>query len=254
MVILIIRVSHLDEREVVEVKKQLPLANPTQVNKSQELGTYIYHDFSKWTIEINSYLDNTKSLSDLLIISKPADLHYGDLLSCFEWKYKRLTVLFRDNYECNDCKKRGKSNHVHHEYYVQDKLPWEIDNEGLITLCRTCHALRHQKMMIPVFRFSGNNKILVSKENPSCSRCGGTGYFHEYKHIENGVCFKCRGNLISRNVFEYMLIEVYNNLNSYNDNRQRDEYRDFLKQISSSDFLEKVPDAKDYNIEIDLPF
>lgn len=29
----------------------------------------------------------------------------------------------------------------------------------------------------------------------ACTRCGGTGYAHggAYKHVENGVCFKCGG-------------------------------------------------------------
>jgi len=27
-----------------------------------------------------------------------------------------------------------------------------------------------------------------------CSRCGGSGYIHKWRHIEGGICFKCRGN------------------------------------------------------------
>ena len=27
----------------------------------------------------------------------------------------------------------------------------------------------------------------------TCPRCGGTGYLPQYRHIENGICFKCRG-------------------------------------------------------------
>lgn len=26
----------------------------------------------------------------------------------------------------------------------------------------------------------------------TCPRCGGTGYLPQYRHIENGICFKCR--------------------------------------------------------------
>ena len=28
-----------------------------------------------------------------------------------------------------------------------------------------------------------------------CSRCGGSGYIHKWRHIEGGVCFKCRGKV-----------------------------------------------------------
>ena len=28
----------------------------------------------------------------------------------------------------------------------------------------------------------------------ACTRCGGTGYFPQYKRVENGVCFRCWGS------------------------------------------------------------
>ena len=37
----------------------------------------------------------------------------------------------------------------------------------------------------------------VSKPKPIriiCDRCSGSGSLPQFKHIENGVCFKCRGN------------------------------------------------------------
>ena len=27
----------------------------------------------------------------------------------------------------------------------------------------------------------------------TCDRCNGSGYIARYNHIENGICFKCRG-------------------------------------------------------------
>lgn len=35
-----------------------------------------------------------------------------------------------------------------------------------------------------------------------CSRCGGTGYFQEYRHIDNGICFRCKGNRFEEFVVE----------------------------------------------------
>jgi hypothetical protein len=37
----------------------------------------------------------------------------------------------------------------------------------------------------------------ISKPKPvrvTCDRCNGSGYIPRYNHIENGICFKCRGN------------------------------------------------------------
>lgn len=33
--------------------------------------------------------------------------------------------------------------------------------------------------------------FLNTRSNPSCSRCGGTGYLGKYKKIADGRCFKC---------------------------------------------------------------
>lgn len=30
-------------------------------------------------------------------------------------------------------------------------------------------------------------------QTQSCKRCKGSGFIPEYKHIENGICFSCRG-------------------------------------------------------------
>lgn len=36
------------------------------------------------------------------------------------------------------------------------------------------------------------NKTNTTPKQSDCTRCGGTGYLEQYKHIENGRCFKCR--------------------------------------------------------------
>lgn len=28
----------------------------------------------------------------------------------------------------------------------------------------------------------------------NCPRCGGSGYIHQYRHVEGGICFLCRGS------------------------------------------------------------
>lgn len=37
------------------------------------------------------------------------------------------------------------------------------------------------------------NKIIakIDNINSDCTRCGGTGYLEQYKHVQNGICFKC---------------------------------------------------------------
>jgi hypothetical protein len=33
----------------------------------------------------------------------------------------------------------------------------------------------------------------------TCNRCGGSGRLPQYNHVENGICFKCRGEGVVKN-------------------------------------------------------
>jgi hypothetical protein len=79
---------------------------------------------------------------------------------------------------------------VHHTYYVYKQLPWKYDDSALVTLCNWCHAKLHKEEVIVMY--SDNN--LKSFENLiPCNRCSGTGYFDQFKHVQSGICFECRG-------------------------------------------------------------
>lgn len=80
--------------------------------------------------------------------------------------------------------------HVHHKYYIEDKSPWEYDNDALITLCSDCHSETHNQEATPLF--SEDGQLLIS-DLPICNRCNGRGVLPQYKYYMNGVCFKCHG-------------------------------------------------------------
>ena len=82
--------------------------------------------------------------------------------------------------------------HVHHKYYVLGRLPWEYEDDALITMCHHCHWQVHQ-----------DNEILVYQSGPDglretaaqlCTKCSGAGFLPEYRHVQGGICFKCMGN------------------------------------------------------------
>lgn len=79
--------------------------------------------------------------------------------------------------------------HIHHTYYQDEKLPWEYPNESLMVLCWKCHESLHKQCKIPRL----NEKGQIISELTPCLRCFGMGYFPEYLHVENGICFRCRG-------------------------------------------------------------
>lgn len=85
--------------------------------------------------------------------------------------------------------KKSTSLHVHHKCYRDGQEIWEQPNYEYITLCNVCHAVVHSSQSIPFY--NRYNEIL--KYLKSCPRCLGQRYFNKYRHVENGICFKCRG-------------------------------------------------------------
>ena len=119
---------------------------------------------------------------------------YNFLLERREWRAKRLRILARDSYTCQQCGKReslGVRLQVHHKHYIYGLDPWEYKDTELITLCEQCHGDLHSNYEVPVFRLEDGN--LVKIHLTPCSRCGGAGWFPEYKHVQGGVCFRCHG-------------------------------------------------------------
>jgi hypothetical protein len=79
--------------------------------------------------------------------------------------------------------------HVHHNYYQAGKNPWEYPNNALTTFCWVCHERFHKESKVPFLDKNGNK---IGELTP-CHRCCGAGIFPEYYHVENGICFRCRG-------------------------------------------------------------
>ena len=81
--------------------------------------------------------------------------------------------------------------HVHHTYYIKDKLPWDYPNESLKTLCQNCHQDLHNKTEIPVYF---DEKMEEKIELTKCKRCNGSGFLSQYDYYLNGICLRCNGN------------------------------------------------------------
>ena len=88
---------------------------------------------------------------------------------------------------------RKYSLHVHHKLYILERLPWEYNDEELITLCNWCHWDLHLNEIIPVYRTSIDQTLEQIEVTP-CHRCHGAGWFPEYTHVQSGECFRWKGN------------------------------------------------------------
>lgn len=63
---------------------------------------------------------------------------YGKKLQDPRWQKKRLEILTRDNWACQQCFDSTSMLHVHHRWYGEGE-PWDCGNEALVTLCASCH-------------------------------------------------------------------------------------------------------------------
>lgn len=180
------------------------------------------------------------TLKELLLKYQGEHITYSQYLTTEEWQVKRNEIIERDHYLCTSCKKAAtfylknfnspikfhfwnvseedgrimplkaneksrleitdKAYHleVHHHRYILNRLPWDYKNEDLITLCNHCHTEFHQ-----------HNKVLVYSEDEKteleyepCSKCHGTGYIPEYRHVQEGLCFQCMGNRYLFNIIK----------------------------------------------------
>ncbi len=66
--------------------------------------------------------------------------NYYELLKHPLWQKKRLLVLERESFCCEQCGSSEKTLHVHHTYYESKLKPWEYPDESLHALCEECHS------------------------------------------------------------------------------------------------------------------
>lgn len=69
---------------------------------------------------------------------------YAEKLKDPRWQRKRLEIMERDGFCCNECGCSTETLSVHHRYYISGRHPWEYPSWALRTLCKSCHAERHE--------------------------------------------------------------------------------------------------------------
>ena len=249
--------------EVIEVLPNKGIVHNDQRSESKNLyQPRQYHvrsiEEEQWIFQEIQNLDNRQSLSDLLIIKGIEEIFYGDLLNCFEWRFVRLKVLLRDHFQCERCQHFSESNHIHHTFYIQDHLPWDIDESALQALCSTCHKLVHETTSIPIRGKAQDGSLYnLASVDLRCSRCGGHGYLPQFSHVQAGICFKCYGHDTRNETFRSILITNFEQLSFYNDDQRRSEYKNFLmglkpEMLKCLKLIKPIKKPK-YNDD-DLPF
>lgn len=65
---------------------------------------------------------------------------YAELLQDPRWQRKRLEILERDEWTCQECGEKTKTLHVDHRVYQFGVQPWDYPGDTLWTLCADCHS------------------------------------------------------------------------------------------------------------------
>lgn len=80
------------------------------------------------------------------LINEAMSKSYSEKLKDPRWQKKRLEILERDKYICQECDIRWTEMHVHHKYYKRNTEPWEYDGDALVSLCDNCHRQTHYQL------------------------------------------------------------------------------------------------------------
>lgn len=169
-------------------------------------------------------------------------ISYDDQLQDQRWKTKRQEILQRDNHMCQMCSSKGSLDNpleVHHRYYLYPSYAWQYNSDALITLCARCHTLIHLTISPLSYAYNQKRELVIMNFTP-CIRCLGAGYFREYKHVENGICFRCRGERFEELIDKKEIIIIDNFIN-HNDKI----FDNSQKQLPSIEIIEKEEKTKD---------
>lgn len=68
-----------------------------------------------------------------------------------KWERKRSSILSRDNYICQHCKRYGRirqATTVHHIKHAEEYPELAYDNKNLVSLCNACHNKMHPEKAV----------------------------------------------------------------------------------------------------------
>ncbi len=135
------------------------------------------------------------------------------------------------------------------------KEPWEYCDNALITLCQSCHKMVHDTL--PSLVYTQKGSVLRPMNFTPCTRCNGYGYLSEYKYIQNGICFRCRGLK-----YEELITKSFNSVDEYIDNNSKvydsiesndvNEAVDIFQKGKSLHIEGKLKEAKEYYLRAAL--
>jgi hypothetical protein len=92
-------------------------------------------------------------------------MKYSDKLRDPRWQKLRLEVMNRAYFTCEKCFDDKSTLHVHHNYYVGGREPWEYRADSLSCICENCHKLEKDNATdIPEWEEAANLQLAIHRE------------------------------------------------------------------------------------------
>lgn len=65
------------------------------------------------------------------------------------WQRRRLEIMQRADFCCEECGSKTQTLNVHHKIYRAGAKPWEYVDVELACICEDCHAAEHKIAIAP---------------------------------------------------------------------------------------------------------
>jgi len=137
----------------------------------------------------------------LKIMSKQT---YYEKLKDPRWQRKRLEVMQRSNFCCQQCHRDDVTLNVHHVYYMSKRDPWDYPNFALQCVCEECHGENHESCEYT--NFESLIELIAGDdfENPIL-----------YDFFEQVDCLKCDFQLSHNQLLDSLVVAVRDMHNRY---------------------------------------
>lgn len=141
-------------------------------------------------------------------------MSYAELLRDPRWQKKRLEIMERDGFVCQICASKTNTLTVHHLYYEKGRMPWDYQDESLVTLCVDCHQAEQEGM------YDAQNGLICSLRNKGYDNGDledlATAFLNckENPHTLNNIVDILRNVLLQEPILKYLNTELsaaYNN-------------------------------------------
>lgn len=78
-------------------------------------------------------------------------MKYAEQLKHPKWQRRRLEIMSRAGFACEQCGDTESTLHVHHKAYRDGAMAWEYLDEELVCLCEDCHERQHEPYNAGIF-------------------------------------------------------------------------------------------------------